>query len=178
VHAAAEAERAEAVMHLADVVLRSAEAWRKQLEQTWVRLDEQAAQRLEAFRAVESERGVVAKAYYWLNAAVENDAVAAIRGQTRYRFIPGPVNWVTALRGPNQETLSEGQLLDALEAVLSSTGIQSRLDEDAAEAARRDEENRALRAERERHLDEARKRQSERLQTVRAAESSGNQADD
>jgi hypothetical protein len=57
---------------------------------------------------VETERGELAAAYYWLANMVETDAVAAIQGRPRYGFRPGPLRWVTTqLRGPNREPLRE-----------------------------------------------------------------------
>ena len=168
VHAAAKSALRSAVVQLAEVVLEAADSWRAELEQAWLRLDGQAMKRLEAFRTIEVERGEVAAAHGWLINLIESDAIAAIEGRPRYGFRPGPVRWLTALRGPSGEPLGEWALVDALSAVLTVTGMQRRLDAEATAAAEREEKERALRQGHERRLEEARQRQQERLRAIGA----------
>jgi hypothetical protein len=78
-------------------------------------------------------------------------------------FRPGPVPWVTTLRAQHGGPISEPELLDALDALLVTTAMQRRLDVAAAEAAERDANAPALREEHERCVEEASRRQQERL---------------
>jgi hypothetical protein len=166
VHAAAEAALTDAVLQLARVVLENADGWRGDLEQAWVRLDEQASRRLATFRSTEKARGEVAASYYWLTRLIENDAVAAIAGRPREAYRPDSVRWVTELRGASGEPIFEPQLLDALDAMLKATGMQRRLGAAAAAAAEREETERVLREQRELQIEEARRRQQERLKAI------------
>jgi hypothetical protein len=166
VHTAARSELRATVVRLADVVLEKVDTWRADLERAWLRLDAQAVKRLEAFRAIEAERGEVAAAHQWLINLVETDAVAAIEGRPRYGFRPGPARWLTQLRGPNREPLGEQAVLDTLDALLATTAMQRRLDYEAAAASEREAQERALREQREYRLEEARRRQQDRLRAI------------
>jgi hypothetical protein len=166
VHAAAEAALRDAVLHLAREVLENADGWRLDLEQAWVRLDAQASKRLATFRSTEQERGEVAASYYWITRLIENDAVSAMMGHPRDLYRPDSVRWVTELRGPSGEPIFEPQLLEALNALLEATGMQRRLDAAAAAAAEREETERVFREQRELQIEEACRRQQERLKAI------------